>query len=468
AYVANPTCMPNRCSIMTGQYPNMCVRTFGVNLPEDIPTFPDVLRQSGYNTKAIGKMHLQYWNQRFIKSFSHEYIPAWASEKYHESMVKNFPKPFYGFDEVDLVVGHGDVCFGHYTDWVEERFPECIPIIKKEARNILQDPYRDAKIPEEAYSTTYITEKSIEFLEKQGENKDEPFLLYVSYPDPHHPCTPPGKYGEMYKPEDMPLPENFNDIENLKKHDYIGQRLDHPIMKTMMMRSATKEDAQNFTANTYGMISMIDDSVGQILAALEKLGMADNTMIVYTSDHGDMMGEHGLILKGLLPYNGILQVPLIWKVPGMENNGISDSLVSAVDLAPTILNLLDINKEDQPEAMQGVDITPVLKDPTTKVRDCCLIEIDEADSGSAYTNHPVFKDAGNMELRLKYLITDRYSLTIYNGLLGYGDLFDRQEDPHELNNLWFSKPELRHELVEKLLHEVINAQSLYPVKQAMA
>ena len=85
-----------------------------------------------------------------------------------------------------------------------------------------------------------------------------------------------------------------------------------------------------------------------------------------------------------------------------------------------------------------------------------------------YLNSPLSKRLGNMELRVKTLITEKYSLTVYNGLIGYGDLYDRKEDPQELNNLWYSYPELRYELLEKLLHEVINAQSLYPKKQAMS
>lgn len=470
AFVANPMCMPNRCSIMTGQYPNMCVRTFGVNLPQDIPTFSEVLRKTGYNTKAIGKMHLNYWTNRFGKPpRSEEFIRAWSSEKYHSGMVDNFPKPFYGFNEVDLIVGHGDVCFGHYTDWLEEKAPQYIPIIQELGSKMLNEPYRKTTIPEELYPTSYITERAVDFLEKQSQpnKRDEPFLLFVSYPDPHHPCTPPGRYATMYNPEDIELPESFNDLENTKKHKFIGKRLDLPFMRNMMYRSTNEEEARNFISHTYGQISMIDNSVGLILAALEKLGMVDNTMIIYTSDHGDMMGEHGMILKGWLPFNGVFNVPLIWKVPGISKEGISDSLVSSVDLAPTILSLLNISESDRPKEMQGIDITAVLKDPKNKVRDCCFIEVDEADIDGSFSSLPTSRGIGNMDLRLKTLITERYSLTIYNGMIGYGDLYDRKEDPHELNNLWHSNPELRHELLEKLLHEVINAQSLYPKKQAM-
>jgi arylsulfatase A-like enzyme len=275
----------------------------------------------------------------------------------------------------------------------------------------------------------------------------------------------------MYDPEDIALPKSFSDKENIKKHKFIGPRLDHPQMRKMLYRTASEEEARNFIAKTYGMVSMIDDGVGQILAALEKLRMADNTMIVYTSDHGDLMGDHGMILKGYMCRNGITNVPLIWKVPGVtKKGGISDSLISTIDLAPTILNLSNIDKKKIPFDMQGVDITPVLKNPNEKVRDSCLVEIDEADIRSKNPKTVIAKNKppfGNLEFRVKSLVTERYTLTVYNQLHGYGDLFDRKNDPDELNNLWDSNPELRHKLVDKLLHEVINAQSLYPKRQGI-
>jgi hypothetical protein len=106
----------------------------------------------------------------------------------------------------------------------------------------------------------------------------------------------------------------------------------------------------------------------------------------------------------------------------------------------------------------------MLEDPSRRLRDCCLAEIDENDTGLADKMPGSRATAG----RLKYLITERYSLTVYGGIPGYGDLFDRHEDPHETKNLWHSHPELRAELVERLLFEVIEQQSMYPRKQAMA
>lgn len=466
AYVANPTCMPNRASIMTGQYPNTCVRTFGVNLPHDIPTFSGTLRDQGYTTKAIGKMHLSFWfRQHQEDAVSPEFIPGWMNPSTHDEMIKNFPTPYYGFDSMELLVGHGDICNGHYQDWVAEQDPDVLKTIQALGPNILSQLYRKSPVPEAFYPTSYLTTRSIDFLERhaKGENGDSPFLLKVSYPDPHHPCTPPGRYADMYKAEDMELPASFGD-SSIKNHPYVGQRLDRRGLRNMMFRTSNEEEVRNFISHTYGMITMIDDSVGKILATVASLGLEDDTMIIFTSDHGDMMGDHGMILKGWLPYQGILNIPMIIKVPGMTNGGVTESLISSVDLAPTILNLCNVEEARQLTEMQGVDVTPILQDPTATVRDCCLIEIDEDDRDVAKGSSEVPPGSG----RLKYLMTGRYSLVIFDGYPDYGDLFDLQEDPHELNNLWDTEPELRAKLVEKLLFEVVKQQTFYPKKQAMA
>ena len=230
----------------------------------------------------------------------------------------------------------------------------------------------------------------------------------------------------------------------------------NPPSRNSSLRESTEEEIRKFTAYTYGCIAMIDHGVGQILSSLEKLGLADNTMVIYTSDHGDFMGDHRILLKGPSPYDSVVRIPLLWKVPGMNVSGVSKSLVSTIDIPKTILNLLNINKESQPPDMQGIDLTPALKDPAKKVRDCCLIEEDE--------------EREDNRVRLRTLITDDFKLTIYKGIDNYGDLFDRRNDPYELKNLWFDDnfKEVRFKLVNKLIHEVLKAQSEYPHKQARA
>ncbi|MFX1445775.1 MAG: sulfatase, partial [Promethearchaeota archaeon] len=312
--------------------------------------------------------------------------------------------------------------------------------------------------PEELYPTTYITEKTISFLERytRGNYGNKPFFLHCSIPDPHHPVCPPGKFKDMYKPEDIELPHSFTDVKNLENHEFLGQYIKNPVFRGALLRESTEKEVRNFIALTYGSISMIDQGIGQMLSTLEKLGLADNTMVIYTSDHGDNMGDHGLILKGPCPFNGILNVPLLWRVPGLTKSGVTDSLASSIDIPKTILSLLNIRKRRQPPDMQGVDLTPILKDPRMKVRNSCLIEEDEE----------LATLRGEFQVRLRHLITERHKLTLYENMMGFGDLYDRKKDRDELNNLWYTNKELRCDLVEQLFHENLKAQSRYPKRVA--
>ena len=460
AFCTNPMCMPNRATILTGLYPNMHgVRSNGMNLPLNVPTIPECLKKNGYHTISIGKLHLQYWARRFDKtSTSAEAIGPWISDNYRLRMKENLPIPYYGFDEVEMVVGHGDLCAGHYFDWLEERGPQYINPIKEKFQNFFSLPYYNTILPEELYPTTYMTERTTSFFERyaNGDYEKKPFFLHCSIPDPHHPVCPPGKYKDMYKPEDIKLPGSFNDVKNLEKHEFLGQHITNPVFRGALLRQSTEEEVRNFIALTYGSIAMIDNGVGKILASLEKLGLADNTMVIYTSDHGDLMGDHGLLLKGPCPFRGILNVPLLWKVPGLTKSGVSDSLASSIDIPKTILNLLNIRRKNQPPDMQGVDIAPVLKDPNESVRECCLIEEDE--------ELPLMRKG--IKVRLRHLVTDEYKLTLYENLRGFGDLYDRKNDPDELKNLWFTHKDLRYKLVEQMFHENLKAQSRYPKRVA--
>jgi arylsulfatase A-like enzyme len=294
------------------------------------------------------------------------------------------------------------------------------------------------------------------FLERYSEGNygDKPFYLQCSFPDPHYPLYPPKRYRDMYNAEDIELPGNFTDIKNLYDHKYLGEHLKNPPFKKAFIRESTEEEVRNITALTYASISYVDECIGQILALLENNGLAENTMVIFTSDHGDLMGDHGLLFKGPCPFNGIFQLPLIWKVPGLTKSSISDSLISSVDLPKTILSLLKIKDKHQPPDMQGYDMTPVLRNPKEEIRDCCFIENDE--------------EIGPLKSRIRHLITEDYKLTVYEEIPNFGDIYDRKNDPDELNNLWNDPnfKEKRFELVNKLLHENLKVQTRYPKRIA--
>ena len=460
-FCSNQICMPNRATMITGLYPNVHgVRSNGINLKEDFPTIINTLRSRGWHTAAIGKIHHQFWMAPFKRKYlSAENIASWADPKGRKDPVReNFPNPYYGYDEVEVVVGNGSICSGHYIEWLEEKSPSIAKEVKERCLNYdyLFSLFCD-DIPEEYYNTTYVKERTTAFLERfaKGDYGDKPFYLHCSFPDPHYPIIPPIRFQDMYKPEDIELPSTFGDVGNLYNHKFLGKHLRNPPFKRAFLRESSEEEVKKLIALTYASIGYIDYNVGHILASLEKLGISENTVVIYTSDHGDLMGDHGLLFKGPCPYNGVLQLPLLWKVPGLTGQGmVSNSLVSTIDYPKTILNLLGIKEKHQPPDMQGYDIAPILKNPGKKVRDCCLIENDE--------------EIGPLKSRLRHLITERYKLTVYENIHGYGDIYDRKNDPNELNNLWYSEDfkEKRFELVDKLLHENLKAQTYYPKRIA--
>ncbi len=457
AYCTNPICMPNRSTIFTGKYPSIHgVRCNGINLDKNIPTFTQTLRQCGYHTSSIGKIHLNCLTPLFDpKLKSVEPILGWTFQPKEKRPV--IPEPYYGLDEVDLVVGHGDAVAGHYLDWLEERSPELVESIKKRIHRLFEKSFYETQFPVELYQSSYITEQTISFLKRfsDGYYGDKPFFLHCSFPDPHHPVCPPGKYKDMYNPEDLNLPPSFNDV--LDDHTIIGEYLEKAYDNSAYIRKTNEEEIRKFLAYTYGTISLIDSSVGQILAALSSFGLDKNTMVVFTSDHGEICGDHGIIYKGMVHYRGIINVPLIWKVPNItQPDCITNSLASSIDIPSTILNLLEIDGKFHPPSMQGYDLTPILRDPNCKVRDQCIIEEDE--------DFKMKKGNYQPPLRIRTMLTENYRITVYQGREDTGELFDLKNDPHECKNLWYEKgsKELRFKLLNKLLHEVINIQNRYP------
>ncbi|GAG89152.1 unnamed protein product, partial [marine sediment metagenome] len=239
------------------------------------------------------------------KNISAENIASWAFTKGRKDPVREkFPFPYYGYDEVELVVGNGSICSGHYIEWLEEKSPSIAEEVKKRCLNYdyLFSLFCD-EIPEEYYNTTYVKERSISFLERHsnGEIGNKPFYLHCSFPDPHYPLYPPESFRKMYEPEDMELPASFNNIKNLYDHEFLGYHLRNPPFKKAFLRESTEEEVRKITALTYASIAHVDHCIGQILASLEKLGLSDNTMVIFSSDHGDLMGDHGLLFKGPCP-----------------------------------------------------------------------------------------------------------------------------------------------------------------------
>ena len=138
----------------------------------------------------------------------------------------------------------------------------------------------------------------------------------------------------MYKPEELEISPTLNEFDKELKHEVLKNYVN--IYRPSRLRATNEEELRKFQAYTYGILSLIDHGVGEILAALNSLGLEKNTMVIFTSDHGDLMGDHGMLFKGPAHYQGIIKIPLIWKVPGLTKPGVSNSLANTIDIPSTI------------------------------------------------------------------------------------------------------------------------------------
>ncbi len=436
ALVANPICMPNRSSILTGRVPSAHGCIFNDrSLAWNVNTFPRALHDAGYQTALIGKSHLQHGLSRNVFRESDQ-APAtfvtepagwdaWENaERYVEGPVA-VPSPFYGFDHVEFSIGHGDQVTGHHYRWAVEHGADPAMLGQQ------WGPGRPAKrrsdewwqvyepiVPEEFYSTTFVTARTIDWLQETSRNQ-APWMLQCSFPDPHHPFTPPGRWFDAHLPDDMPVSKTFDDpLTDAPQHLQAFQKM-KPSDNVVQMFGPTRSQVQQATAAEYGMLEMIDAGVGRILEALERLGMADDTVVVFTSDHGDMFGDHGLMLKGTMHYKGCIRVPLVIARPS-SSGARTAAFASSLDLAQTFLEIAGVPAFD---GMQGTSLTPLLDDPAASVRDHIYIEEDFPPA----TIFPILPS------KVRTLVTDDGRITRYG--TGEVEVYDWEGDPDERVNL---------------------------------
>ena len=484
-YVSNPICSPNRATLMTGRLPSAHgVRCNGAPLPLAARTFVECLAENGYRTALIGKSHLQHMTGRLPEwmpseddflvdengipleairhdlggpNYESENSQNWVNDPDHDVNL-----PYYGFDHTEICTMHADRTGGSYLRWIEERCPDHQSF--RGSDNALPDnristpqAWRTA-MPEELYSTAYVGTRTVDYLENHAANHaDQPFFIQCSFPDPHHPFTPPGKYWDMYDPDKIPLPDWFDAGDSP-----ITQHLKSELEKGTAIRNGqlpyavTRREAQEAIALTYGMITMIDDYLGTILSTMDQLGLAENTIIIFTSDHGDYMGDHGLMLKGPIHLHGMLRVPFIWVDPNAKTPTEVPSLASTVDIARTILQRTDIKPY---YGIQGHSLMDALDDSGSYKRDAILIEDDRERVYLGLTQPQ----------RVRTMVTDRYRFTKYQPL-GISELYDLEEDPGETRNLWDDRrsENIRAKLTSLMLDLLIEYQDKTPLMPKQA
>jgi len=378
-----------------------------------------MFQQGGYRTGGFGKFHATPMQQPLPENFN-----------------------YLGFDES---IPTEDPKLGPWLDWIEREHPEHydkalavswqMPYCneygpdKRDIRPAMlkaKEKYLNARreasdwalmytspLPKELHQTTYITDISLSFMQRHlKDHSDKPFMTFVSYVDPHDPYDPPEPYDTMFDPADMPDPlpsaEPDNGCRILdESRDFNGFRA----------ISDNKAAIRKLRALYHGSIRFIDDQVSRIVKFLEENNQLDNTIIVFTTDHGDMMGDHRLITKGVKHYDKSIRCPLIVSGAGISK-GITDRLTSSLDFFPTLCDLA------------GLDCTLPLEGKSF-VKSCSS---DNADDGWDVVTVQAPPDV-NKKTIYSIITADGWRFSIYDEDR-QGEMFNLRDDPDEQKNLY--------------------------------
>jgi len=411
AYAQNPVCIPSRACLHTGRY----IHQHGVQymeaeidttpaLPPWEKTFMERLQEAGYVTGAVGKIHMMQ-----PKGYDEMSLVGGKGSRWTQSE--------------GLPIGPGPLHFvnptyrgPNYRDWLEARHPGGYEKIYEQRR---QPEYRQNMtaiinvLPEEEYVDYWIASEAIDFLKRR--ESSQPFFLWAGFCGPHGPFDPPRRYAEMYPIDEMPLPETYRETRRFSLED------------TILIRRCI--------AYYYAMITFIDDMIERIQTTLDENDQAENTIIIYTSDHGDMLGDMGKMGKGNF-LEWVIRIPTIIAVPPRFEQVTHrfDGLVETMSVAPTTLDYAGIKR---PPEMTANSWRPI-------------VETGEGGEESVLCEYV----SNDRKLKGKCIRTDRYKFVTWGRSVG--ELYDLLEDPLEQNNL-YGNPDyisLRDEMKDILLEKL--------------
>lgn len=413
AFCNNPVCMPSRQSMLSGMYPSAvgCAIN-GIEMRPETPTIATFLKPYDYHTANIGKLHF----------------------KNHSNRDHRDPHPRYDFDT--LILSDEPGCYDDaYIKWVEEKDrsqveacrcstpPACVTRPVHKQPRAPHQPYV-FEGPETLTHSAFVASETIDFIHR---HRTDRFFAIAGFYAPHAPLNPPARFVEMYNPDDMPEPL-MNEGEN--------------------ERGLTPAEWRRVRQFYYALISHVDDQVGRILDALDEEGLTENTLVLFTSDHGEHLGDHGQTAKGPPGLDSCSHVPLLVSWPGQIPGGtVQDDLIEAVDLVPSILDYCGVQT---PAYLQGRSFRPLLEQRSEyNRRKSVFIEYHDPFGAS-----------------WKTVRTRHAFYTICNK--GTEMLFDLDRDPHQLKDLSTdsSRMTLRNEMRAELLRRWFDVESELPRRTA--
>lgn len=373
-----PQCVPSRMSIHTGRYPHTH-RTLlnSYVVPDDEPTLARVLGAAGYRTVVTGE-----------RPFAPRYQLGGFARHLEAAP---------GKDHGSLLAKHG---------WAGPNVTPERAAKLAEFQRLHDTRYQASAVPwpEELDASKHFSDLAIEFLQ---EKSDKPYFLHLSYRRPHHPFDPPAPYDTMYKGAKFPATKKkAGEMENKPA----AQQKATKSLAGFDPSTISPEDLDLIKGYYYGMITLTDKHLGRVL---DKVNLSD-TLVVFTADHGEMLGDHGLLLKGSYMYDQVVNTPLIFAGPGVPAGKRVDALTESVDIAPTVAELLGMRL---PYA-QGKSLKPLFTNPSARHKQAVFAEFPT----------------------IKMCRTSSHKLVHYPNA-SYGELYDLTKDPNEYDNLYNSPAE---------------------------
>jgi arylsulfatase A-like enzyme len=351
AYVSQPVCTPSRATIMTGLYPHTsgCVAN-NVALDEKVPTIAELFADRDYRFAYFGKWHLG------DDIFAQHGFDDWVSI---EDGYRRHYRPHQ--DRMQNCT---------YYHWLRERGFE--PDVHDGEFSAFSRR-KAVSLPPQFTKPQFLAEKASEFIEAHA---NRPFVLYVNFLEPHMPFT--GPYNDLYHPDQIALPANFDAAPHPDEPARVRMLREHYRSRGAEGLDLSSEAGwRRLIANYWGLVTLVDEAVGRILGALSGCGAEDRTIVVFTSDHGDMMGSHRLVAKTVM-FEEAVKVPLIMRLPQLPNAPRRvDCPVSQVDLVPTLLDLMG---QPIPPTLEGYSLMPVLERGGHPQEDDVFIEWNGRDS----------------------------------------------------------------------------------------
>ena len=408
----SPLCMPARASLITGQYVNEHgVWNNAVEANRIGPSHVRNIRDTGYHTAVIGKTHL-YRHQGAGHTNNHvQELKDWGYEDTHEL---TGPLASIAVDSP-------------YTDFLTEK--RLINVHREHLRTYVRGlarrylhPWEEPPtlLPTEDHLDMYTARKSVEWIQNYKGRK--PFYLQICFPGPHDPFDSPAEYRAMYKPEDMPL------AIMEKPQPPVSPQLE-PFLELSKLDDMTQAHNQVMRTYYYAKVTLIDEGIGHILKALEERGWMENTWIIYTSDHGEMLGDHRLSHK-MVFYEGALNIPCIIRPPGGVNGWKCNALTDQLDIAAS---LLDIAGAERLEGSDGRSLIPQIK-------------AGPDSPGAQQGKEVVFSELAGYSMAR----TERYKMAVFTETRQPVELYDMENDPNELRNL------VNDPSTEKVRKELLN------------